>query len=711
MVAKCTAPNLNPLAKPFNPLAGSSTAAQPPKVTTVANDWPKLPVLGKINPEPSFDSLLYLEQSQGGRPLPEDRPEKVTVFLDRDAAYYSEVRKLSKAVIIDGGGHTPALPPEEVVRIAVETGLVREEEIRVALLARGRTLIHLSRGLKVDTFIRALPASLWDMGYNIQPWSENGGGEMIMPRFKVLVELVDFPEQMWRENEVKKAISGMGLYLGTVPSEKQADLSSWRLALATNDLCKVAKTMGIVIGGMEHVVQIRPIIWETGAVYKPEDFPVEPIRYSRPTTPNMAHGEASDTDTSSASHDTADLDVVHCSRRALQEIYLSIKPDLISPEIMAVILGGNNSAAVPFHILKDMVLTDDHARPQFSNKPPTASDVADRKKHWERVAAQRAARKEYTESIVPDLSLLFQEDQHQNVSLPCAQEATTKHSEIPQLSAATQQGLIIQDKDHDGSRETRRAEPKEILGHNLHNNREDMGGVQQSRPQTIRPRSILSRTQGKKPLSHPACASRHTRFALQVGQGKGKAKMGSDLPTRKKGVTSQLTISEDPQDRPHGKQRKQNITAGASDGGKSGRGQKKVLQEGTALVTVLIQLQTGRISGPSPQEAHPPSKRKPATQLPRPRGDNKKKPTKAAQLHLNPEGYYTVQVNKFLCRKIGLDCGLTAQEIEKALVEDNQAREADASGSKATGLEEDMEWGDHTVISESDEDLLSDPEI
>lgn len=707
-MAKCSAPNLNPLAKPFTPTDGSSAAAQPMKATTVVNDWPKLPGLGKTHPEPAFDNLLYLEKSQGCRLLPEERPEKIQVFLDRDAAYYSEIRKLSKAVIIDGGNHTPALQPEEASQLAVATGLVREEEIRVALLARGRTLIHLPRGLKVDTFIRALPATLWDKGYNIQPWSENEGAEMIMPRFKVLVELVDFPVQKWHENEVKRAISGMGLYLGTVPSEKKADLSSWRLALATDDLCKIAKTVGIVIGGMEHLVQVRPITWETGAVYKPEDFPEEPTKYSRPPSPNPSSREASDTDTSSASQDTTDLDVVHCSRRALQEICLSIKPELIPPEIMAVILGGNNSAAVPFHTLKDMVLSDDHARPQFRNKPPTASDVADRKKHWEWVAAQRAARKEYTESIIPDLSLLFQEDQHQNMSLPCSQAGTT--SEIPQMSAATQQGLILKDKDHQGARVTSAAQPKGVMGRISRSNEEEMDTVQQTQPQTIRPRSILSRSQGKNLLSHPACASRHTRFALRVGQGKGKAKMGPEQPSRRKRVTSQLTILEGQEDRPQGKARKQKIITGTGGERRRAKSQKKVLQEGTELVTVPIQFQPSRISGPFSQEAHIPTKRKPATQIPRPHGDNNKRANKPAQLHLNPEGYYTVQVDKSLCTKIGLDCGLTAQEIEKALQVDNQAREADASGSMAPGREENVEWGDHNFNPDSDEDLLSDPE-
>lgn len=146
----------------------SNAPTAPPLLA--ANDrtnWPKLQQHGKAKQEPLFQNLLILEQSQGCRPLPEDRPEKVQVFLDRDAAYYAKVQKLKKAVIIEGADHTLGLNPEQVVRLAVDTGLVREEEIRVATLARRRTLIHLPRGLKVDTFIRALPSSLWDRGYNV----------------------------------------------------------------------------------------------------------------------------------------------------------------------------------------------------------------------------------------------------------------------------------------------------------------------------------------------------------------------------------------------------------------------------------------------------------------------------------------------------------------------------------------------------------------
>lgn len=235
---------------------------------------------------------------------------------------------------------------------------------------------------------------------------------MKMPRFKVLVELVDFPVQMWRENEVKKAVSTMGLYLGTIPPLKDTDLSCWRLALATDDLYKVAKTVGIVIGGMEHMVQVRPITWEAGAVYKPEDFPVEPTRYTRPPSPRPVSGEASDCDTNSASDDTSELDAVHCSKRALQEICLSITPELIPPEIMSVILGEKNSAAVPFQILKDMVLSDDHAGPLFRNRPPVASDIADRKK-----SGSRLQHRGLHENIAPNQSSLISRFYSKKISI------------------------------------------------------------------------------------------------------------------------------------------------------------------------------------------------------------------------------------------------------------------------------------------------------
>ncbi|KAF3322487.1 hypothetical protein FCM35_KLT13628 [Carex littledalei] len=388
VVSKCTAPALNPLAKPFI-------------------------------------------------------PAKSNILIDRDAAYYVEIEKLSKAVVIHSGSHTPVLQLEQVVRIAVDTGLVREEEIRVAKLARERTLIHLSRGLKVDTFIRALPASLWDQGFNIQPWSETEGAEVKMPRFKVLIDLVDFPIQMWRENKVKKAVSGIGIYLGIIQPEKKSGL----------------------------------IILEGG------------IGHGRPQQGGQDNRDSYRKDGTPGKHPPGDL--------------------------------GNRGGIHG----KDMVMSDDQQGSQNVNGPISKA-AADRKEAGERVTAQRAARRRHNKPIIPYLSILFREDQHHDASHACVQAATKYPSDSPVLPSAIadvprvlERNLKKQPQAFETGQSLVMTVTDQAVGE--HGNNTEL--AQGDQPQQIQLRtkeSISSKNQGKRMLSQPAYASRHTRFATLVGQGK-----------------------------------------------------------------------------------------------------------------------------------------------------------------------------------------------
>lgn len=128
-----------------------------------------------------------------------------------------------------------------------------------------------------------------------------------------------------------------------------------------------------------------------------------------------------------------------------------------------------------------------------------------------------------------------------------------------------------------------------------------------------------------------------------------------------------MVISEGQEDAAQGKVGKQKIRSEPTGTSRGRKSQKRVLQATTELVTVPIQILTGRMNGPLPTDAHTPSKRKPATQIPRPVTINKKQDNKAAQMDLNPEDYYKVRVDKDLCRKIDLGCGMEAQEVEKVL--------------------------------------------
>lgn len=123
-----------------------------------------------------------------------------------------------------------------MVSIAVDTKLVREEEICIAQLSLVRFLIYLPRGLAVDTFVSKTPNSLWDEGFTFQHWSQTEGAAIVVPRFKVSADLEEVPMHLWDEPEIIKAVSKFGLYLGTVAPEHETDFMAWRVAFSTDDL-------------------------------------------------------------------------------------------------------------------------------------------------------------------------------------------------------------------------------------------------------------------------------------------------------------------------------------------------------------------------------------------------------------------------------------------------------------------------------------------
>lgn len=134
----------------------------------------------------------------------------------------------------------------------------------------------------MDTFIKAIPSDLWSQAFTFQPWSELEGATIIVPRFKVLINLMDFPIHLWRETVVSKIVSQFGIYLGPVPQELKIDLSAWRVAIATDDMPRVPKAITITTGGLKRKVTVRPVTWQTGPVYGPSDFSAIPVRYTCP---------------------------------------------------------------------------------------------------------------------------------------------------------------------------------------------------------------------------------------------------------------------------------------------------------------------------------------------------------------------------------------------------------------------------------------------
>lgn len=174
--------------------------------------------------EPSYGDLLT-GPFPVMKPMPEDRPYKVEYYVTREEEHHQEVDRLKNAVVMTWVGDDLSFEPDTVASYTARTGLVSKEEIMVAILGKGRYLIHLPAGLSPDTFIKATPPDLWDYGLSFASWTPWLDAELKVPHFRILANLVGFPIELWKEEEVIKAVSSFGTYLGSVKPDNPMDFS------------------------------------------------------------------------------------------------------------------------------------------------------------------------------------------------------------------------------------------------------------------------------------------------------------------------------------------------------------------------------------------------------------------------------------------------------------------------------------------------------
>lgn len=407
----------------------SSSRQQPPLLQQASHISP--PPTRKL--EPHFQTLLT-SQSQRPLILPEGRPEKVLCLIDRDDDFFIEVERLRKAVILKGD----QVGANDLIQMVVDTGLVREEKLRVARLSGGRVLVHLPNGLQVDTLITALPLESWEKGYDAQPWSEIRDAEVVLPRFKLIIDLEDFPVHMWKEEAAQRPVSCIGLYLGSIPLVDRSDYSHWRVAIATTDLGRVPDRVGFVIGGIEHISQVKVFNWEIGPVYSPSDFPEHPVKYPRSVSATDWEPEALSSDDSSQPSQGDPKDMVYCSRRVLYEMCAGLAPTDIPQEIRRIMVGTKVSGGVPFRALMEMVDAVDNFKTlirQASEEVPKAGRHETQGQSVSRVIT----RKGFTEQVIPDLSTLFSEDQHLDGCEPLGQTTIVPQSQYTALESEQRQ--------------------------------------------------------------------------------------------------------------------------------------------------------------------------------------------------------------------------------------------------------------------------------
>lgn len=125
MVSRCRAPGFAPIAPPLRQKTSQVLDQSTQPVT--------LPM--RTCSEPGFTELFNGDAPKEAQPLPDDRPEMIECFIERDDDFFQEIHKLSKVVVISSEHPGFHFDVHLAARITVDTKLVREEETRVAKLS------------------------------------------------------------------------------------------------------------------------------------------------------------------------------------------------------------------------------------------------------------------------------------------------------------------------------------------------------------------------------------------------------------------------------------------------------------------------------------------------------------------------------------------------------------------------------------------------
>lgn len=295
--------------------------------------------------EPSFAKLLTEPKLVGPPPMPEGRPETIKCFIDRDDEFYHEMDRLNSAVVV----HTSELAinfelsVDKIVEWVGKANLIPENEIVIAALTKGRFLIILSEGLAPEVLIEAIPYKVWDEGISFQRWDPLEDRETVVPEFKTMVDLIGIPPALYREKAVINAVSNFGLYLGTVAQPNQANISAWTAVVATEKLEDIPLSVTMFAGPIKYPVEIRPVNWKKGPVFREDELLQWPTKFKKPPKPVqeiLVQPTSGDIKTSKEMEEEDDW--FPMSRRVLLELCQGRDPDTLPPKIREMITGEDN---------------------------------------------------------------------------------------------------------------------------------------------------------------------------------------------------------------------------------------------------------------------------------------------------------------------------------------------------------------------------------
>lgn len=79
-----------------------------------------------------------------------------------------------------------------------------------------------------------------------------------------------------------RVVSSFGLYLGTVSPPHARNYAAWSVAVATDKLERIPRTIETIIGGIRSTIRVLPIKWVQAPIYSDIDMPVSPPEFPRP---------------------------------------------------------------------------------------------------------------------------------------------------------------------------------------------------------------------------------------------------------------------------------------------------------------------------------------------------------------------------------------------------------------------------------------------
>lgn len=336
--------SLNPAAKPFLPSAGHEAT----------------------NLEPSFDAMLTGTYPYVPPVMPESRSLMHTCFVERDAEYYSELERLKSAIVVKTAD---GLEVEKIAKLIAGSGLVQEEDLSFASLTRGRYLVHLPNGHAPDPIIRAIPARAWDMGLDFQQWSPLDYAAINIPNYKLIINLLDVPPLLYRERQMIRATSGIGVYLGTIAQADPLNVEVWTAVIATDNLERVPPAVTMVMGGLQFTMPIRVLKVSQGPIYNPQDLPTMPQKYKKPVLEQLDEGKSSREE-----EEEDDEHLFTCSTKVLQDLCEGRDQNSIPPEIHAM-LAGSKRPRLSKEVLLAILLH--HEPVNFATENPSTNSVGE----------------------------------------------------------------------------------------------------------------------------------------------------------------------------------------------------------------------------------------------------------------------------------------------------------------------------------------------